>query len=99
MHEIRVSVTSPEAADHGVAELSGRRVDRLHHPEDGDLMLHIEPRRGRTAVVVGALRAITRVMTDETAASDGADHRAVRARGGSLSGGQRIRISLGVVSR
>jgi hypothetical protein len=54
MHEIRVSVTSPEAADHGVAELSGRRVDRLHHPEDGDLMLHIEPRRGRTAVVVGA---------------------------------------------
>jgi hypothetical protein len=55
MHEIRVSVTSPEAADHGVAELSA-----AHKPlgftilEDGDLMLHIEPRRDHAAVVVGA---------------------------------------------
>jgi hypothetical protein len=55
MHEIRVSVTSPEAADHGVAELSaaGEPIG-FTILEDGDLMLHIEPRRDQTAVVVGA---------------------------------------------
>ncbi|HEX5191910.1 MAG TPA: hypothetical protein VFW09_03845 [Solirubrobacteraceae bacterium] len=55
MHEIRVSIMSPEAADHGVAELwaAGELIGHtiLH---DNDLMLRIEPRRDQTAVVVGA---------------------------------------------
>ncbi len=55
MHEIRVSVASPEAADYGIAELSaGGESIGYTILEDGDLMLHIEPRRDRTAVVVGA---------------------------------------------
>ena len=55
MHEIRVSVVSPEAADHGVAELwaAGESIGYTIL-EDGDLMLHIEPRRDHAAVVVGA---------------------------------------------
>jgi hypothetical protein len=55
MHEIRVTVASPEAADHGIAELSaaGEPIG-FTILEDGDLMLHIEPRRDRTAVIVGA---------------------------------------------
>jgi hypothetical protein len=55
MHEIHVSVASPEAADHGVAELSaaGESIG-FTILEDGDLMLHIEPRRDHTAVIVGA---------------------------------------------
>jgi hypothetical protein len=55
MHEIQVSVASPEAADYGVAELSaaGEAIGYTIL-EDGDLMLHIEPRRDHTAVVVGA---------------------------------------------
>ena len=55
MHEIHVTITSPEAADHGVAELSaaGESIGYTIL-EDGDLMLHIEPRRDHTAVVVGA---------------------------------------------
>ena len=55
MHEIRVSIMSPEAADHGVAELwaAGELVGHtiLH---DNDLMVRIEPRRDRSAVVLGA---------------------------------------------
>ena len=55
MHEISVSVVSAEAADYGVAELSaaGESIGYTIL-EDGDLMLHIEPRRDHTAVVVGA---------------------------------------------
>jgi hypothetical protein len=55
MHEIRVTVTSPEAADHGVAELSaaGKPLG-FTILEDGDLMLHIDPRPDHAAVVVGA---------------------------------------------
>ena len=55
MHEIHVTITSPEAADHGVAELSaaGESIGYTIL-EDGDLMLHIEPRGDHTAVVVGA---------------------------------------------
>jgi hypothetical protein len=55
MHEIHVSVASPEAAEYGVAELSaaGKPIG-FTILEDGDLMLHIEPRRDHTAVVVGA---------------------------------------------
>lgn len=55
MHEIRVSVVSPEAADHGVAELwAAEELIGYTRLEDSDLMLHIEPRRDHTAVVVGA---------------------------------------------
>jgi hypothetical protein len=55
MHEIRVSVVSPEAADHGVAELwAADELIGYTLLEDSDLMLHIEPRRDHTAVVVGA---------------------------------------------
>ena len=55
MHEINVSVASPEAADYGVAELSvaGKSIGYTIL-EDGDLMLHIEPRPEHGAVVVGA---------------------------------------------
>jgi hypothetical protein len=55
MHEIRVSIMSPEAADHGVAELwaAGELIGHtiLH---DSDLMVRIEPRRDRGAVLIGA---------------------------------------------
>ncbi len=55
MHDIRVSVVSPEAADHGVAELwAAQELIGYTILEDSDLMLHIEPRRDHTAVVVGA---------------------------------------------
>jgi hypothetical protein len=55
MHDIRVSVASAEAADYGVAELSAAgELIGFTILEDGDLMLHIEPRRDHTAVVVGA---------------------------------------------
>lgn len=55
MHEIRVSVSSPELADNGVAELwSAGELIGYTILEDSDLMLHIEPRRDHTAVVVGA---------------------------------------------
>ena len=55
MHEINVSVASPEAADYGVAELSvaGKSIGYTIL-EDGDLMLHIAPRPDHGAVVVGA---------------------------------------------
>ena len=55
MHEIQVSVVSTEAADYGVAELSaaGKPIGYTIL-EDGDLMLHIEPRSDHAAVVVGA---------------------------------------------
>jgi hypothetical protein len=55
MHEIRVSIVSPEAADHGVAELwAADELIGYTILEDSDLMLRIEPRHDRTAVVVGA---------------------------------------------
>jgi hypothetical protein len=55
MHEISVSVASAEAADYGVATLSaaGKPIGYTIL-EDGDLMLHIEPRRDHAEVVVGA---------------------------------------------
>lgn len=55
MHEIRVSIASPEAADCAVAELWAAD-ELIGHTilQDSDLMPHIEPRRDRTAVVVGA---------------------------------------------
>ena len=55
MHEINVSVASPEAADYGVAELSvaGKSIGYTIL-EDGDLMLHIEPRRRQPSRGPGA---------------------------------------------
>ncbi len=55
MHEIRVSIVSPEAAAHGVAELWAAN-EQIGYTilEDSDLMLRIEPRRDRTPIVVGA---------------------------------------------
>ena len=55
MHDIQVSVASPEAADYGVAELSaGGKLIGHTILEDGDLMLDIELRRDQAEVVVGA---------------------------------------------
>jgi hypothetical protein len=54
MHEIRVSVVSPEAADHGVAELwAAGELIGYTILDDSDLMLRIEPRNDRTPLVVG----------------------------------------------
>jgi hypothetical protein len=57
-----VSVASTEAADYGVAELSaaGKPIGYTIL-EDGDLMLHIEPRSDHAAVVVGA-RSLARAL-------------------------------------
>jgi hypothetical protein len=55
MHEVHVSVVSPEEASHGVAEFwSGGRLIGFTHFDDGDLMLRIEPRDDGAAVVIGA---------------------------------------------
>ncbi len=55
MHEIHVSVVSPEEASYGTAEFwSGGRMIGFTRLEDGDLMFRIEPGRDGTAVVVGA---------------------------------------------
>jgi len=62
MHEINVSVASTEATDYGVAELSAAgELIGYTVLEDGDLMLHIEPRRDHSAVVVGA-RSLARAL-------------------------------------
>lgn len=55
MHEIRVSVVSPEEASYGVAEFwAGDRMIGFTHLDDGDLMLRIEPRDDGAPVEVGA---------------------------------------------
>jgi hypothetical protein len=55
MHEIRVSIVSPEAAESGVAELwVADRLIGYTIIEDTDWMLRIEPRHDRTPVIVGA---------------------------------------------
>jgi hypothetical protein len=55
MHEIHVSVVSPEEASYGVAEFwSEGQLIAFTHLDDGDLMLRIEPRRDGAAVNVGA---------------------------------------------
>lgn len=54
MHEIDVSIVSAEEASDSVAELwMGGRMIGFTDLEDGDLMLHIEPRKDGAAVVVG----------------------------------------------
>jgi hypothetical protein len=51
----RVSIPSPEAADHGVAELwAAGELIGCTILDDSDLMLRVEPRRDRAAFVVGA---------------------------------------------
>jgi hypothetical protein len=64
MHDISVSIMSPEAADRGVAELwsAGELIGHTIL-DDSDLMLRIEPRHDRAPIVVGAhslAEAITR---------------------------------------
>jgi hypothetical protein len=55
MHEIQVTVVSPEEAAYGTAEFwSGGRMIGFTRLEDGDLMLRIEPGREGTALTVGA---------------------------------------------
>jgi hypothetical protein len=55
MHEVRVSVVSPEEASYGVAEFwSGGRLIGYTHFDDGDLMFRIEPSDDGAAVVIGA---------------------------------------------
>ena len=55
MHEINVTVVSPEEAEYGIAELwSGGRMLGFTRLDDGDLMLRIEPGRDGSAVEVGA---------------------------------------------
>ncbi|MGA8722448.1 MAG: hypothetical protein WB557_30895 [Solirubrobacteraceae bacterium] len=50
-----MSIVSPEAADHGVAELwAADKLIAYTILDDSDLMLRIEPGRDRTPVVLGA---------------------------------------------
>ncbi len=52
MHEIHVSVVSPEEASYGTAEFwSGDRMIGFTRLEDGDLMFRVEPRHDGAAVV------------------------------------------------
>jgi hypothetical protein len=55
MHQIQVSVASPEEASHGVAEFwAGGELFAFTRLEDDDLLLHVVPRRDGTTVVVAA---------------------------------------------
>jgi hypothetical protein len=64
MHEIRVNIVSPEAADYGVAELwAAGELIGYTILDDSDLMLRIEPRRDRGAVVVGA-RSLAQALNE-----------------------------------
>jgi len=57
MHEIHVTVVSPDEASFRVAEFwpAGRLIG-FSRFDDGDLMLRIEPRDDGAPVVVGAQR-------------------------------------------
>jgi hypothetical protein len=59
MHEIHVTVVSPEEASFGVAELwsEGRQIGFTCF-EDGDLVLRIDPRADGAAVVIGVQRLV-----------------------------------------
>jgi hypothetical protein len=64
MHEIQVTVVSPEEAAYGTAELwSGGRMIGSTRLEDGDLMLRIGPSRDGAAVAVGA-QSLSRAITE-----------------------------------
>jgi hypothetical protein len=55
MHEIHVSVVSPEEASYGVAEFwSDGRLAGFTYFDDGDLMLQIQSPDDGAAVVIGA---------------------------------------------
>jgi hypothetical protein len=86
MHEIHVSVMSPEAADHGVAELwTEEEFIGYTLLEDGDLMLRIEPRRDGTAVVVGA-RSLAVALARAGSVLDGFGLAGPPGRSGTTSG-------------
>jgi hypothetical protein len=54
MHEINVSVISPQEAHDSVAEFwSGGRLIGFTHIADGDLMLQLEPHHDGSAVLLG----------------------------------------------
>jgi hypothetical protein len=54
MHEIHVSVVSPEEAADGTAEFwAGGRMIGFTPLQDGDLVLRLDPPRDGSAVVVG----------------------------------------------
>ena len=56
MHEIRVIIVSPEAADHGVPELwAACELIGSTILDGSELLLRMEPRQDRMAVGVGAL--------------------------------------------
>jgi hypothetical protein len=55
MHEINVTIVSPEEAAYGTAEFwSGGRMIGYTRLADGDLMLRIEPGHDGNAVELGA---------------------------------------------
>jgi hypothetical protein len=55
LHDLDVSVASPEEADFGTAEFwAGDRLFGFTRLEDGELVLRIEPRSDGGAVVVSA---------------------------------------------
>ena len=57
VHQLHVSVVSPEEASDGVAELwSGRALFGFTHVEESDLVLRIEPDPDGDAVVVSVRR-------------------------------------------
>jgi hypothetical protein len=62
MHEIHVTVVSPEEAEYGVAELwsAGHQIGYTHL-EDEVLMLRIEPRQDGSSVVLG-VRALVEAL-------------------------------------
>lgn len=67
MHEIHVSVVSPEEASYGVAEFwSDGQLIAFTHLDDGDLMLRIEPRGDGTAVIVG-VRGLAAALAEANA--------------------------------
>lgn len=64
MHEIKVSMVSPEEASEGVAELWAEgRLIAYTHLDDGDLMLRIEPRHDGAPVVLG-VRGLTEALAE-----------------------------------
>jgi hypothetical protein len=67
MHEITVSVVSPEEAAHGVAELwAAEELFAFTRLEDDTLLLHVVPRPDGTTIAVAAhhlVEALERART------------------------------------
>ena len=63
MHEINVSVISPQEAHDSVAEFwSGGRLIGFTHIADGDLMLQLEPHHDGSAVLLGSMAGSTPLL-------------------------------------